>query len=185
MKKSNWILFAILIVASAFLVWLWYFLGFNRVDSPLDLVLSVIWWIAIVVLVSLIVRAEKRRREEIRTIYLASGGLFNSEAGFVSFDEFSASVDAMEKVLDGLEYDFHSVDMPDEDKFQPDFVIRTTEFKEDSKDEDGGKSKVSSQDGDEKDDSVWKGTVIRIHRDGRDNESHDFDGRTALETLLA
>ena len=38
MKKSNVIVFVLLALASAFFLWLWYFLGLNRVDEPLDLV---------------------------------------------------------------------------------------------------------------------------------------------------
>lgn len=50
MKKSNVIVFVLLALASAFFLWLWYFLGLNRVDEPLDLVLSIVcggwssWW---------------------------------------------------------------------------------------------------------------------------------------------
>ena len=33
MKKSNVIVFVLLALASAFFLWLWYFLGLNRVDS--------------------------------------------------------------------------------------------------------------------------------------------------------
>ena len=42
MKKSNVLITAVIVVVSAFLLWLWYNLGFNHVDSPLDLVLSVV-----------------------------------------------------------------------------------------------------------------------------------------------
>ena len=45
MKKSNVIVFVLLALASAFFLWLWYFLGLNRVDEPLDLVLSIVWWL--------------------------------------------------------------------------------------------------------------------------------------------
>ena len=72
MKKSNWILLTVFLIASIFLLWLWYYLGFNRVDNPLDLVLSIIWWVVIVVSFVVISRAEKKRREEIRTIYVGS-----------------------------------------------------------------------------------------------------------------
>ena len=34
MKKSNVIVFVLLALASAFFLWLWYFLGLNRVDEP-------------------------------------------------------------------------------------------------------------------------------------------------------
>ena len=52
MKKSNVIVFVLLALASAFFLWLWYFLGLNRVDEPLDLVLSIVWWLVIVVAIA-------------------------------------------------------------------------------------------------------------------------------------
>ena len=52
MKKSNVIVFAIAAVLSIFLLWLWYFLGFNQIDSPLDLIISIIWWVVIVALIA-------------------------------------------------------------------------------------------------------------------------------------
>ena len=56
MKKSNVIVFVLLALASAFFLWLWYFLGLNRVDEPLDLVLSIVWWLVIVVAIAVIVK---------------------------------------------------------------------------------------------------------------------------------
>lgn len=49
MKKSNIVVLTIAAVVSVFLLGLWFFLGFNQIDSPLDLVVSVIWWVAIAV----------------------------------------------------------------------------------------------------------------------------------------
>ena len=87
MKKSNWILLTVFLIASIFLLWLWYYLGFNRVDNPLDLVLSIIWWVVIVVSFVVISRAEKKRREEIRTIYVGSDAIFNVERGLISVSD--------------------------------------------------------------------------------------------------
>lgn len=66
MKKSNIVVFTIAAVVSVFLLGLWFFLGFNQIDSPLDLVVSVIWWVAIVVSVLAIGKVESNRREKIR-----------------------------------------------------------------------------------------------------------------------
>lgn len=75
MKKSNVLITAVIVVVSAFLLWLWYDLGFNHVDSPLDLVLSVVWWAIVVVGVVLVAKAEKTRQESVRTVYLGEGRL--------------------------------------------------------------------------------------------------------------
>lgn len=44
MKKTNTIIAAVLAVISVVLLVVWYALGLNHVDEPLDLVLSVVWW---------------------------------------------------------------------------------------------------------------------------------------------
>ena len=43
MKKSNVIITVVLAAVSIFLLALWYMLGFNEIDSPLDLVISVLF----------------------------------------------------------------------------------------------------------------------------------------------
>ena len=47
MKKSNVIVLAVAALVAAFLLFLWYYLGFNRIDNPFDLVLTICWWIGI------------------------------------------------------------------------------------------------------------------------------------------
>lgn len=44
MRKSNYLILGILVVASIFFLWMWYALNFNLVDNPLDLVLTIVWW---------------------------------------------------------------------------------------------------------------------------------------------
>ena len=50
MRKSNWLILAVLAVAAGLFLWLWYYLGFNFVDDPFDLVLAVVWWAVVLVL---------------------------------------------------------------------------------------------------------------------------------------
>ncbi|MCH3943480.1 MAG: hypothetical protein WAY93_03005 [Atopobiaceae bacterium] len=207
MKKSNWAVFAILVVISAFLLWLWYYLGFNRVDNPFDLVLSICWWIGVGVLCWLIYRSEKKRQEQIRTIYVAPNALFNSERGIVKFDDPEQRVPLMEDILANLKYDFHKEDMPDQDDMQFDYVVRTEDFKQDDsqrqEDATADQTKtpasmapvspvqtasVTGPDDiaipEEQDDPTWKGSVVRIdHENG--NEEKDFDGLQQLVAVLA
>lgn len=113
MRKSNWIILAILAVAAGFFLWLWYYLGFNFVDDPFDLVLAVAWWAVVLVLVFGIRAAESKRRCRVRTAYLAPGILFNSEAGYVNlsaFKEGTTLADALEYTLAGLTYAFDRKD---------------------------------------------------------------------------
>ena len=102
MRKSNVIILAVLAVAAGFFLWLWYYLGFNFVDDPFDLVLAVVWWAVVVALVVGTPAAERKRQRRVRTAYLAPGVLFNSEAGFVdlaAFEEGTTLVDALEHTL--------------------------------------------------------------------------------------
>lgn len=118
MRKSNVIILAVLAVAAGFFLWLWYYLGFNFVDDPLDLVLAIVWWAVVLVVIFGIHTAEKKRRRRVRTAYLAPGMLFNSEAGFVDLDaleEGTTLVDALEQTLVGLKYTFDRKDPADED----------------------------------------------------------------------
>ena len=64
MRKNNWIVAAIAAVACGVLLWAWFALGFNHVDDPLDLVVAVVWWLAVAAVVGGIVWAEGKRREK-------------------------------------------------------------------------------------------------------------------------
>ena len=61
MKKSNFIVLGISAIAAALLLVLWYYLGFNHIDNPLDLVLAIVWWVGIVVIAVVIARLERQR----------------------------------------------------------------------------------------------------------------------------
>ena len=126
MRKSNVIILAVLAVAAGFFLWLWYYLGFNFVDDPFDLVLAVVWWAVVVALVVGIHAAERKRQRRVRTAYLAPGVLFNSEAGFVdlaAFEEGTTLVDALEHTLADLKYSFDRKDPADEGTAAPDGAV--------------------------------------------------------------
>lgn len=56
MRKSNYLVLGAAAVDAALLLVLWYHLGFNRIDSPLDLVLAIVWWVGIVAIAAILVR---------------------------------------------------------------------------------------------------------------------------------
>lgn len=62
MKKSNVIVLAVAALVAAFLLFLWYYLGFNHIDSPFDLVLTVVWWLGIALIVGGIIYVERKRQ---------------------------------------------------------------------------------------------------------------------------
>lgn len=62
MSKSNIIVTVVLAALSILLLCLWYFQGFSATDAPLDLVLSVVWWIVIIIGVVLVTKTGKTNR---------------------------------------------------------------------------------------------------------------------------
>lgn len=168
MKKSNYLVIAIAVLVSAFLLFLWYYLGFNSVDSPTDLVISVVWWVAIVAIVAGIFKLEKSRQQQIRTIYISPAALFNSETGTVELAGASVPA-AMQQILEGLEYGFESKDAPTKDEFDYRYVVKTDEFKPSD---------------DDKNEPTWKGAVVKIDREAGNTETA-FDGIEQLKAALA
>ena len=129
MKKSNYLVLAISALVSIFLLYLWYSLGFNQIDNPLDLVISIIWWALIVALVVWINKLEKTRQQRIRTVYLAPAALYNSETGVRELEDGANPVEAMQTVLEGLEYGFDTQDLPSRDEVDFTYVVKTEEYK--------------------------------------------------------
>lgn len=83
MKKSNWLIAGLLVVASVIFLAMWYVMGFNLIDDPLDLVISIVWWVVIIAICLLIQWSENKRQRSIRTTLLAPGVLYNPEVGVV------------------------------------------------------------------------------------------------------
>lgn len=174
MKKSNIIIAVVLAIVSAFLLGLWYWLGFNNVDSPLDLVISIIWWAVIVIGIVLVVKAEATRREKVRTVYLAAdGSLYNSEAGVLA-THGGSPVDAIAATLANLEYGFARADAPGEQQgaAKPEwrYVVRTRKF-----DQNAGAGSTDSQNG------TWEGEVVTVAT----GEVRPFASRQDLAALIA
>ena len=167
MKKTNWIIAAILVVASIFFLALWYFLGFNLVDDPLDLVLTIIWWAVVIVACVTIHVAEKKRQERMRTAYLGQGVLFNPEAGLVNTSQAPSQVDALQNILENMEYPMSLKDFPNLEALSLDFIVRTTKFEAQVK-------------GDTR--PTWEGDVSFVHVPNR--EPVRFKNRNELSRIL-
>lgn len=169
MKKSNWIGFAIVVLVDVFLLWLWFFLGFNRIDSPLDLVISIIWLVAIVAVAAAVNRLERQREKRLRTIYVSSTAVFNKERGLVSLGSAAAAPSVMERILRDMEYGFDLKEMPKPEEFNCRYVVQTDEYK---------------ATGGEGGEPTWKGTVVAIdHAAG--NREMPFSSRSELAAALA
>lgn len=169
MKKSNWIGLAIAVLVDVFLLWLWFFLGFNRIDSPLDLVISIIWLVAIVAVAAAVNRLECQREKRLRTIYVSPTALFNKERGLVSLGSAAAAPSVMERILRDMEYGFDLKEMPKPEEFNCRYVVQTDEYK---------------ATGGEGGEPTWKGTVVAIdHAAG--NREMPFSSSDELAAALA
>lgn len=170
MKKSNWIGLAIAVLIDAFLLWLWYYLGFNRVDEPLDLVISIIWFALVIAIVVVVNRLEKKRDYRLRTIYVASASLFNKESGVVPMAAGASNIEAMERILKEMRYGFDLKDMPKQEDFDYRFVVETEEY---------GPAKTDASE------PVWKGKVTKIDRQNGNVETPFTSQQELSEALKA
>ena len=172
MKKSNILILAISVLASAFLLYLWWVLGFNKVDNPLDLTVSIIWWVIIAALIALITCWERRRRRVMSIIYLSPSALYNAETGVYEF-EGAAPIDVMEEVLKNLAYGFKVQDLPEASEFDYRYVVKTDLYKPSG-------DKNSARDARPR----WEGAVIDLHSEAGDREKA-FSNKKELEQALA
>ena len=170
MKKSNVIVLAVAALVAAFLLFLWYYLGFNHIDDPFDLVLTICWWIGIGLIVAGIMYVEHKRQRQIRTIYVSPTALYNSEKGIVALHD-TTLMEAMHSILGKLDYDFSHEDVPDKKTFDYRFVVQTDEYKE-GNDEKG-------------EEPTWKGTVTKIDRENGNVETPFEDEQELLSVLAA
>ncbi len=194
MKKNNYLVMAIAILVSAFLLWLWFHLGFNEVDNPLDLVVSILWWVLDALIIVGIVRFEQSRQRQIRTIYVAPNALFNSERGVVSVEGAQDRVDVMQSILEQLDYDFSNQDMPEQGEFEYQFVVQTDKFKAaDAQDDEAkveafevpaGEGAAPAGAAEQQAEPTWKGKVIKIDRQNGNVET-EFSDLAGLKAALA
>ena len=129
MKKANWIITAIIVAASILFLGLWYYLKFDLVDNPLDLALTLGWWVLVLGGCAWIHKSEKKRQEKLRTAYVGQGVLFNPEAGLLNTSMAPSQVDELQKILEGLKYPFSLKEFPNTRALSLDYIVRTTKFK--------------------------------------------------------
>lgn len=160
MKKSNFVVYTLVGIVSAFLLWLWYYLGLNHIDQPLDLIISIVWWAVIIAAIIIIVRTEKRRKELLRTVYVSKdGSVYNAEAGLSVVQPHQNMIGAVQAIIKNLNYGFKRSEQPSKELFLPQFVIRTTKLGE----------------------NVWQGKVMDVAT----KETKEFDNQEELEALIA
>lgn len=163
MKRSNYIVLGICAVASLFLLWLWWYLGFSQVDAPADVLISVAWWIVIGLMGYGIYRMEQRRRQQMRTVFVSPTSLFNCECGLVECRNTNQRVDLIEEIQKSMKYGMDFLDMPSSEEFDCSYIVRTQDYKNAEN---------------------WRGTVVKVDRAGNSMEK-DFSSRTSLAAALS
>ena len=162
MRPLNFIVLGIAAAVSLFLLWLWWYLGFSKVDAPADVLIPVAWWLVIGLVVYGIYRMEARRRQQMRTVYVSPTALFNCESGLVECTNTNKRIDMVESILQNMRYGMDFEDMPDPADFAYSYIIRTEDYK-------------NADD--------WRGTVVKVDRSGNSKE-RSFSSRTSLATAL-
>ena len=126
MKKSNWLIVGLLVVASVIFLAMWYALGFNLIDDPLDLIVSIVWWVVIICL--LIQWSENKRRRSIRTTLLAPRVMYNPEVGVVEFAPGQTHAQTLERILSNLTYGFDTEENANEQHIRFKQIVRSKKF---------------------------------------------------------
>lgn len=140
---------------------MWYFLDLNLVDDPFDLVLSIVWWILIAVVCAVIQSIENRRKQTIRTTFIAPGLIYNSETGVVELKSDEQYVLAIKKVLEKLDYGFDKKDPKNSTKIRFKYIVHTSKFSDNGK--------------------VWEGDVVKVTNP---SERIKFSNESGLIKLL-
>jgi len=158
MKKSNWIVYGVMLAVSIVLLWLWYYLGFYLIDSPIDLIIAIVWWVVIAGCIFLVHRVEQSRKQRVRTMYVGDRFFFNSEAGTKEYSGPENLIAMVGRTLEDLKYDFTKNDLPDLDRSPVRYLIRTSNFK----------------------DGNWKGEVVVAG----ENQKQVFENQDQLSVII-
>lgn len=164
MRKGNVTVIAVLLVVSVALLCLWNSLGFSLTD-PVDLTITIIWWLVLIVIIVAICITEAKRRTRIRTIFIADGVLYNCEIGVVRMEgdvNSRAYVKKMGEILRSLDFGSEAKLSHDQPRVRFDYIVRTKRYA------DGGR--------------VWNGEVVRI---GPTQQSRNFSSAQDLVKLIA
>lgn len=162
MRKSNWLVLAAALVASVLLMAVWFALGYDRVDSPLDMIITAGWWIVVAAVISAIVWAERRRRRQMLTAFVGNGIVYNPEKGIVRVQGDESEVDLLRKVLGGLDFRDEIATLTGTSRTTFRWIVHTYRF------EDNG--------------ALWTGEVLSIR--SPNDPARPFNNQEALAALL-
>lgn len=165
MRKDNWIFYLAACAASVILLFIWYTFGMNQVDAPLDLILSIIWWVIIIASVLIVWKLESQREYQQRAVYVKkSGALFSPELGAVVYGDMDM-LSSIAKVVSSLEYPLDMKKLDDENMGEVTHIVYTDKFEHDGT-------------------RVWTGKVVSFGDDGKAYEV-GYGNKEELADLLA
>lgn len=162
MRKSNWLVATLAVVASAALLWAWFALGFNHVDDPLDLIVAILWWVVVAAVVGAILWAESKRRQKMRLAFVGEGVIYNPESGMVMADRGETELAALERTLAGMAFPDEVAPLDGSSRPAFRWVVRSEKFKDNG--------------------NVWEGEVIPAH--DPQAPAVRFHGREELAALI-
>lgn len=129
MRKSNWLVVVIAVVAAIVLLWVWFALGFNHVDDPVDMVVAVIWWVAVAAIIAGIVWAENKRRQKMRVAFLGKKLVYSPEYGVIRTKK-GGELAVLCTMLSGMKFPDEVAPLDDETRESFRWVVRTRTFKD-------------------------------------------------------
>ncbi|MEY8459794.1 hypothetical protein AALA69_01515 [Eggerthellaceae bacterium 24-137] len=128
MRKSNWLVAAIAVVAAAALLWAWFALGFNHVDGPIDLVVAALWWVVVAGVIGAILWAENKRRTKMRLAFVGDGVIYNPESGLVMPDRGESELALLQRTLAGMTFPDEIAKLEERNRPVFRWVVRSRRF---------------------------------------------------------
>ena len=160
MRKGNWLVIAILFGASVLFLIMWHHFDFDLIHG-VDLAITIFWWVIILGVCIAIKLAEEKRRQSVRTAFLAPGLIYNSESGIVRVPSDEDMVSALQQVLANLRYDMVKAEVPKDSHIRFNYVVRTSRFADEGE--------------------QWTGKLVRVRAPGHPKP---FKSREELAILL-
>ena len=159
MRKTNWIILTVSAIFAVLLVMLWYYLDFDAIDAPLDLVLGIVWVVGVAIVAIVLTRLENKRRLLLRTMYVNGPLCFNTAVGPIPFEGTGDLVGKASQALDMIDYEEDPQHAPD--TFKPAYTVVTDKYD-------------SNKD-------TWRGKVV----DDATGAEYGFDSAERLASILS
>ena len=123
--------------------------------------ITLAWWLVIAGACVAIHLAEKKRRERIRTMFLAPGLVYNCETGVIRLEPGTSVVDTLQTLLGALNYSFDLAELPSNSRVRFQRIVRTSKFGDNG--------------------AIWEGELVEVAHPDR---PQTFESRRELAILM-